>query len=199
MSYSDFDLKTAVQVFGLSEDDRTDLFASTEAVEPSDTLISWLREFAPVAVGFNTEKARSEFIIAPLLAEAKRRAGTEVNVLSGAFLDVDRERGLTGTCDFLIARSPEFYYVQAPVLAVVEAKRENLGEALGQCVAEMVAIQLFNEREGSPLPAVHGCVTSGNIWRFLRLREKRVFVDLAEYHLRDVAKILGILVSITRG
>jgi hypothetical protein len=63
----------------------------------------------------------------------------------------------------------------------------------------MVAIQIFNEREGKPLPAVHGCVTSGSVWRFLRLEGKRLFIDLPEYYLRDAAKILGILVSIARG
>ena len=89
--------------------------------------------------------------------------------------------------------------VSAPILAVVEAKREDLVGGLGQCAAEMVAIQIFTEREGKPLPAVHGCVTSGSIWRFLRLVEKMLYIDLPEYYLRVEAKILGILVHITRG
>jgi hypothetical protein len=106
---------------------------------------------------------------------------------------------LAGFCDFLIARSREIYYVQGPIVAIVEAKKEDLVGGLGQCAAEMVAIRLFNEREGTPLPAVFGCVTSGSIWRFLKLDQSKLFIDRAEYYLRDAAKILGILVSIARG
>jgi hypothetical protein len=106
---------------------------------------------------------------------------------------------LVGFCDFLIARSPEIYYVQGPILAVVEAKKEDLVAGLGQCVAEMVAIRLFNEREGTPVAAVFGCVTSGSNWRFLKLEGSTLFIDRPEYYPRDAAKILGILVSIARG
>jgi hypothetical protein len=199
MAYGDFDLRTAVHAFGLTEERSTDLFADVEALGPSDYLRGWLDEFAPVALGINTERARSEFIIAPILAEAKRQAGTTVNVLPGVAFEVDTAQGLTGYCDYLIARSPEIFYVQGPVLAVVEAKREDLVSGLGQCAAEMVAIRLFNEREGTPLPAVFGAVTSGSIWRFLRLAETVLSIDRLEYYLRDVPKILGILVRIARG
>jgi hypothetical protein len=200
MAYGDFDLRTAVQRFGLAEQDDTDLFAGVGPIEPSEFLRVWLDEFAPVALGVNSEKARSEFIIAPFLAEAKRRAGdAHVNVLPGVTFEVDREQGLTGFCDFLMARSPALYYLSAPILAVVEAKREDLVSGLGQCAAEMVAIRLFNDREGKPLPAVYGCVTSGSVWRFLKLEGAKLFIDRTEYHLRDAATILGILVGIARG
>ncbi|MCI0462568.1 MAG: hypothetical protein L0Z62_36930 [Gemmataceae bacterium] len=199
MPYGDFDLKTAVQKFGLTEQRDLDLFAAVEPLQPSEFLRTWLDEFAPVALGVNSEKARSEFIVAPVLAEGKRRAGTTATVLPGVTFDVDKAQGLTGFCDFLITRSPEIYYVQGPILAVVEAKKEDIVTGLGQCAAAMVAIKLFNERENTPVPAVFGCVTSGSIWRFLKLEGTTLFIDLPEYYLRDVPKILGILVQIVRG
>lgn len=198
MVYGDFDLRTAVDTFGLTEDRDADLFAGVEPLEPSEFLRVWLTEFAPVALGVNSEMARSVFIIAPMLAEARLRAGTTFNVLPGVTFDVDREQGLTGFCDFLVARSPEIYYVRGPILAVVEAKREDLVAGLGQCAAEMVAVRLFNEREGTPLSAVFGCVTSGNNWRFLKMEGATLFIDRTEYYLRDAGKIVGILVSIAR-
>ncbi len=67
MAFGDFDLKTAVQKFGLTEHRNTDLFAAVEPLEPSELLRAWLDELAPVALGVNSEKARSEFIIAPVL------------------------------------------------------------------------------------------------------------------------------------
>jgi hypothetical protein len=112
--------------------------------------------------------------------------------------EVDKAQGLVGFCNLLIARSPEIYYVQGPIVAVVEAKKEDLVAGSGPCVAEMVAIRLFNEREGTPIPAVFGCVTSGSRWRFLKLEESKLVIDRPEYHLRDAATILGILVSISR-
>jgi hypothetical protein len=199
MAYSDFDLKTVVRTFDLAEDRDADLFASVEPMELNAYLVAWLAEFGPVALGVNSEKARSEYIVIPILAEAKRRAGPPVNVLPGVAFDVDRASGLTGFCDFLIARSAEFYYVQAPIVAVVEAKKEDLISGLGQCAAAMVAIRLFNEREGSTIPAVFGCVTSGSNWRFLKLEGQVLSIDRPEYYLRDVAKILGILVRVIRG
>jgi hypothetical protein len=199
MAYAEFDLRKAVDTFGLSKDEKTDLFRNVEPIEPSDSLRVWLDEFAKVALGVNSEKARSEFIIAPILAEMKRRSVGVVNVLPGVTFGVDQALGLTGFCDYLIARSPELYYVEAPIIAVVEAKKEDLVGGLGQCAAEMVAIQIFNEREGKPLPVVHGCVTSGSLWRFLRLTGKSLNIDPPEYSLRDAAKILGILVTIARG
>jgi hypothetical protein len=198
MAYAEFDLKKAVETFGLFEEDKTDLFKDVEPIEPSEFLRVWLEELAGVALGVSSEKARSEFIIAPMLVEMKRRSGGMVNVLPGVTFVVDQTQGLTGFCDYLIAQSREVYYVKAPVFAVVEAKREDLVAGLGQCAAEMVAIQIFNEREGKPLPAVHGCVTSGNLWRFLRLAGKKLNIDLPEYYLRDAGKILGILVTIAR-
>ena len=198
VAYSDFDLKTALRTFGLVEERNRDLFSAVEPIEPSPPLVDWLAEVGPVALGINTEKAKSESIIFPILTEAKRRAGPPVNVLSGVAFDVDRAAGLSGFCDFLIARSEEFYYIQAPIVAVVEAKKEDLIAGLGQCAAEMAAIRLFNEREQSPTPAVHGCVTSGTNWRFLKLQDQTLSIDRVEYYLAEVAKILGILVSVIR-
>ena len=87
-----------------------------------------------------------------MLAETQRRVEHKVKVLPGVAFDVDKTRGLTGFCDYLVARSPEIFYVQGPILAVVEAKKEDLVSGLGQCAAEMVAIRLFNEREGTQFP-----------------------------------------------
>ncbi len=199
MAYSDFELKTAVHAFGLTEARDVDLFGEILPLEPGEFLKVWLDTFAPVALGVNSEKARSEFIITPMLAEVKLRVGSSINILPGVTFDVDKAKGLSGFCDFLIARSPEIYYVQGPVLAVVEAKKEDLVGGLGQCAAEMVAVQLFNQREGTPQNPVFGCVTSGSIWRFLKLEGTTLWIDRPEYYLRDAPKILSILVDIATG
>lgn len=196
MAYVDFDLKKVVQTFGLIENDESHQFEVVEPIEPSDLLRGILEEFAPVALGFNTEQARREFIISPILTEVKRRSRSRIQVVPGAILKVDEPRGLTGYCDYVISRSPRIYYLESPVVAIVEARREDLIAGMGQCAAEMVAIQLFNEREGTPMAATYGCVSSGNLWRFLKLEGNALFIDFPEYGLGHLARIVGILVDI---
>ena len=79
------------------------------------------------------------------------------------------------------------------MLTVVEAKREDITAGMPQCIAEMYAAMLFNARDGEPRETIHGAVTSGAVWRFLRLRELHAEVDPEEYLIEDVDKILGIL------
>ena len=59
----------------------------------------------------------------------------------------------------------------------------------------MVAAQQFNEQKGNPIKAVYSVVTIGTIWRFLRLKGHTVEIDLSEYYIEDLGKILGVLCS----
>jgi hypothetical protein len=59
-AFAEFDLKTAVYRFQLSENRKTDLFKNVELIEPSDHLRGWLAEFAPVALGVNTNQASTQ-------------------------------------------------------------------------------------------------------------------------------------------
>jgi hypothetical protein len=197
MPYSDFDLRTVRERFGLTLTEEVDLFVANAEIEPGEWLRQTLTEWAPAALAMNTEKARSEMIIAPILMEVVRQSDRRVSLFSGIAFDVDRERGLNGACDYLLTRSRERFYLSQPVVAVVEAKREDITGSLGQCVAAMVAAQEFNSRSGEgAIGPVHGVVTTGSIWRFLRLEGSSVAIDRPEYYLHQVGKILGILLRI---
>jgi hypothetical protein len=76
---------------------------------------------------------------------------------------------------------------------LVEAKKGELNIGLGQCVAEMVAAQLFNASKGKVIPTIYGSVTSGKLWQFLKLEGKDVTIDANEYPVMLVERILGIL------
>ncbi|MCL1464584.1 hypothetical protein [Argonema galeatum] len=195
MSYSDFTLSQLVKIFGLTINETVDLFAAVEEVESSDYLAFYLKENIALAVAINTEKARSEMIIAPILLEVRRRLNYQVSLFSGVDFNVDNDRGLNGVCDFLISRSAEQLFIRAPVITIVEAKNENIKTGFGQCVAEMIAAQLFNEREGNAIKTIYGVVTIGTIWRFLKLEGNVVDIDLTEYYIKNVNKILGILLA----
>jgi hypothetical protein len=199
MAYRDFTLTTIIKDFRLKLDEEADLFAVTPELSPSAALVAILDETVPLALTIHTEKARSELIVSPILVELRKLAGHRVSLFSGAEFNVDVAKGLNGVCDFLLSRDPEQLMVRAPVLAVVEAKDDNIKGGLAQCVAEMVAAQMFNEREITGVTMVWGVVTTGSIWRFLRLDGATVSLDRPEYYLERVGKILGILGSIVGG
>jgi hypothetical protein len=196
MSYRDFTLPKVQQDFGLAINTMHPLFGSVPGVRLSETLQRFLAEYEPLGTAMPTEKGRSELLVAPMLAEVWRRSGHRVSVYSGVDFNVDPEAGLNGVCDFLLGLSAQLFYVEAPVLAVVEAKKDSIADGLGQCAAEMVAAQRFNRQAQQPLDTIYGCVTTGSLWRFLRLREKQLDIDLTEYQLAQPERILGVLLHV---
>jgi hypothetical protein len=174
MRFRDFTLPKVQQDFGLRVDTSRQLFAGVAPVPLSETLRRYLEDFQPLGMSIPTEKGRSELLVAPLLAEVWRRSGHRVSLYSGVELNVDEAVGLNGVCDFLLGRSPQLFYVEAPVVAVVEAKKDSIPEGLGQCAAAMVAVQRFNQKANQPHDPVYGCVTTGTLWRFLRLAGKQL-------------------------
>jgi len=194
MSYSQFTIDKAKRDLKLTMIEGVRFFPETIApIIPSSRLEAILEDL-PWAVAVSTEKARSEVIINPVLLEIRRILNREISVFSGEQFDVDINAGLNGVCDFLISRSPEQLTIEAPAIVVVEAKKADLKLGLGQCIAEMVAMQRFNEVSGQLIKVVYGCVTSGTQWRFLKLEKQIVTIDLNDYPLPPVEQILGFLV-----
>ena len=194
MAYSDFTIDRVRNELNITLDFSASLFDDVSPVTASDWLVDTLALMAPMAMA-NTEKARSEFMVAPILGELVKRLDYGIFVFSGKDFNVDSDRGLSGYCDFLVSRSPESISIQAPVCTIVEAKKEDINGGIGQCIAEMVAAQIFNERKGAAIDRIYGVVTSGMAWRFLVLEGTVARVDRLEYYVSQVDKILGILLS----
>lgn len=195
MAYSDFKLNEIIRKFDLTLTESMNLFTSIPEIKISEHLEFFLQENISLAVDINTEKARSELIIAPVLLEFRRQVNYQIGLFSGTEFNVEPSKGLNGICDFLVSLSPERLFINAPVITLVEAKKEDIKAGFGQCVAEMLAAQLFNEREGNSLTTIYGVITSGTVWRFLKLEDKTLYIDTVEYYINEIGKILGILVS----
>jgi hypothetical protein len=193
MTYQDFTLARVQTDFNLTICDAVDLFATVEPVPLSAAVTTTLTMFAPLAFGNVTEKARSEWLVAPLLGEVWVRSGREISVLSGVALNVDEVAGLKGVCDFILSRGRQLFAVAAPVLVAVEAKRDSIPDGMGQCAAEMVAAQRFNAQAKKPIDPIYGCVTTGTNWKFLRLSGQQLDLDLNEYLINQPDRILGVL------
>ncbi len=190
MAYTDFTLESAEAELGVVVRPGV-LFPGLQPppVPP------WLRDLLArgMALALVSEKARSEFIVAPILLAVRDLTGGRVAILSGQRLDVDPARRLVGECDFILALSDPVPRLRAPLLTVVEAKKNDIDAGLGQCVAQMVAAQLYNERAGQAPPAVYGCVTTGEDWQFLRLAGTAVTIDQRRLYIDNVGAILAAL------
>ena len=195
MAYSNFTLDKVVETFELDIVDSEDLFGKVKPILLGDHLNTALERKVQLAEAINTEKARSELIVAEVLVELREQFDRRISLFSGIDFSVDAGDGLVGVCDFLVSLSPVQYLLQAPIIALVEAKRDDFLSGLGQCTAEMLAAQRFNAKKGNDIPTVYGVSTTGLTWKFLKLTEKRLNIDVASYAIRECDKILGILAS----
>jgi hypothetical protein len=197
MAYADFTLSGLTKQFNLTIEERTDLFADVPEVALREPFQAQLEKTVPLALKVSTEKARSEFIIAPILAELWLVRDQQVGLFSGVDFTIDPAQGLAGVCDYIITRSPEQYFIQAPVLMLVEAKNEDMKRGYAQCLAEMLGAQTFTAREGIEGARIYGAVTTGSIWKFLELEGATARIDARDYYIERVGKIMGILLHLT--
>jgi hypothetical protein len=194
MAYNEFTTIGKVQQkFQLIINEGIRFLPNVEPIAASPALSQFLEEGIPLAIATGSEKARSELIISPILLEIRRNLKRQISLFSGEDFDVDIASGLNGRCDFLISRSSIQSEIEAPAVIIIEAKKGELKKGIGQCLAEMVAAQKFNQERGNSVKLIYGSVTSGTIWRFLRLEGNLVTIELSEYKLPPIEPILGIL------
>ena len=196
MSYSDFSIESLKNKFALKLIEDVALFPHIPPAQTPEHLAELLPRYLSLATNINTEKARSELIIAPILAEFKFNFKGHISLFSGIEFNVDQSVGLNGRCDFIISKSSEQLALSAPVLMLVEAKNENIVGGIAQCIAEMIAAKRFNEAKGNPIETIYGVVTTGSLWRFLKLEAGLAYVDTIEYSVHSLDKILGILTAV---
>ncbi len=195
MSFQNFSFPQVLHDLELTVEE-TDLFPHPAVVPLREDFVTTLSEGANLALAVNTDKAKSEFILAPMLLELRRSLGDRFGLFSGIELAVDPARGLNGVCDFIITKSSHQFVLSTPLIAIVEAKNDNLRSGLGQCIAAMYAAQLFNQQASTSIDTVFGVVTTGSAWKFLQLHQPVIRIDIREYYIDNAATILGILTHI---
>ncbi|MBD2005098.1 MULTISPECIES: type I restriction endonuclease [Cyanophyceae] len=198
MSYEEFNLEQISSDFGLEIEENVELFADIQEVQLDEFFLRYLHNNIPLAVAISTEKAKSEMILAPILIELRRMLNNQISLFSGVKFNVDSTRGLNGFCDFLISRSRQQSFIKSPVVAIVEAKNDNIKSGYAQCMAEMIAAKIFNERESKEFESIFGVVTNGNQWKFLKLNKDTIYIDLNDYYIISPEKIMGILISMVK-
>ena len=106
MAYNKFTMPQLRKEYGLVNTTQAALFAAVPPLEISELLRLNLARQVETALRIGSEKARSEYLIAPILLEDYEQARDRANLFSGVEFDVDRKRGLSGFCDFMSTLAP---------------------------------------------------------------------------------------------
>jgi hypothetical protein len=176
MAYTHFKkLEQLRKAFGIEEVQRTWLPVSFKPVPVSDLLLLNLRDAQQESL--RSEKAKSEYVIAPIIKELRRNNPDRFSSFSGFELSVDKALGLTGFCDYVLSAIPFKAEITAPIFCLVEAKKDDVEKGTAQCGAEMYAAKLYNDMEGKPKKVIYGCVTTAFSWCFLKLEDHILYID----------------------
>jgi hypothetical protein len=190
MSYAKFTRKKLIEEYGFRFI-REVLFPKViPLITPSDHLLFELEEATQLPL--NNEKAQSELLIVPVLKEVWRNSGKRFAIHSGDSLDVDPQAGFSGECDFILTADTVSIDIVAPILSLVEAKKDNFDAGITQGAAQLYAALLFNERKGMATPYLWGCSANGWGWQFFQLRsDKEVIVHPPLLGESNLPELLG--------
>lgn len=194
MAYSNFTSITKFcRQYNLNLISGKTLFYNVEKVKPSTRLTEDMEEAELMPI--STEKAKSEWIIGPVLKELKRR-NPHISVFSGFKLNIESDAVLQGNPDYILSAVPNTIEIVAPIFCLMESKNKTPDEGYAQCAAEMYAARLFNQENNDPYETIFGAVTNGFDWVFLKLEDDKIIIDKDRYFLNDLPLLLGILQTI---
>lgn len=192
MAYSDFTLQTLQQRFGLTHQ-RKRLFGEIKPLIPSDWLLNALKTAEELPI--KSEKAKSELIVMPILLELRNQNNKQFTIYSGENLIADPEKGLNGECDFILTKDTGTFEINAPILQLIEAKKNDVENGIAQCAAQLLGARIYNAKQDIDLQTLYGCITTGDDWLFIRL-EQQLFIDTRKFYLGNLEQLLGAFQSI---
>ncbi len=189
MAYSDFTIKKLEEQFGIIER-RENLNLNRQQLQASEFLKHILKT-AEQHISVRSEKARSELIVTPILIDLLEKNKAFFTIYSGDHLNVDKERGLVGECDFILTKNLNTSEISTPIIAIVEAKKHDMDLGKPQCAAQMLGARIHNEQRGEKIEPIYGCVTTGNTWLFMKLENNIIYSDKRIYYLGELEELLG--------
>jgi hypothetical protein len=167
MAYGTF--KSAEDVatkFDIKVADREIFFNPKELIVPK-ILFSMVEKKLRDKTSYVSEYAICETLIRPVLDIVAENY--VLKIWSHILYDIDKDKGLTGEPDYLIAPKNKYGGMATPSLCVIEAKKENFDEGWTQALAEMIASVTTN--------ICYGIVTTGNFWEFAKLESSVFTID----------------------
>ena len=198
MPYSKFtSIIRLCQRYQLVLQDGQSLFSTLELppVQASERLLEDLEEAKAMPIA--TEKAKSEWLISPILKELKRK-NPFISVFSGFSLNIEGDADLQGNPDYILTARPTVVEIAAPIFCLMESKNKTPDEGYAQCAAEMYAARLFNQQTNEPYETIYGAVTNGFEWVFLKLEGETIYIDKDRHFLNNLNPLLEVLAFIVQ-
>ena len=149
--------------------------------------LAFVHEHGPAT---NSEAARCENLISPILKEVWKSYVDDLTLWSHEPLEYDAE--LSGIPDYFVARRSPLgrEIMEPPYLVIVEAKRDDFTRGWGQCLAALLAAQKLNNL---PELTLHGVTTNGRVWEFGKLEGTTFTHEPLPFSLRNLEELCGAL------
>jgi hypothetical protein len=170
------------------------LFDEIEKIEIPNSLkehLDFVIENIPYKI---SESAVCENIIYPILLSVIKPYVEKLSIWSHKTIKFQK---LTGIPDYLIAYKSTYGKVALgkPILAVVEAKKDDFDMGWSQCLLEMYVIQQINEDASLP---VYGMVSNGDLWEFGKLTQSQFIRNKDYFTLKELAVLYSFLNQILK-
>ncbi len=188
MAYTDF--KNISDVCVQFECDVEKLsFIEEKKIDVNEVLLDYIKENLNDSSSFLNEYVICEDIIKPIIKIVAKE--NNLPIWSHVPFDVDKEKGLTGTPDYIFApKERGGMRFKLPIVCLGEAKKDKFEEAWGQTAAEMVAAQIKNKNKEVP---IYGLVSNGELWKFGKLIENKFIIEERPISVENLQHILNIL------
>jgi hypothetical protein len=163
MSYGQFEsVEHVASLFSITVKDAS--IMNSKPIDISELVFNTVTRKLFDSLSFRNEATICNKIITPILnAVAEQHA--PLNVWIEEPFNVDKEKGLVGEPDYLIAPATEYGGMALPPLCIIEAKKQDWDEGWTQALAEMVAASLKGAER------CYSVVTTGKIWQFGTLED----------------------------
>ena len=136
-------------------------------------------------ISLNSEMAKRDFMIAPILWAVIRHVNAKINVEYA--LDIDEK--LSGSLDYFLFSAQD--------LIVIEAKKGDLDKGFNQLTAQLIALEKSLNNNEPEL--IYGAISIGELWRFgiLNRKERHIYKDLHTYRVpEDIESVFSIIQGI---
>ncbi len=136
-------------------------------------------------IPLNSETAKREFLIAPLLLELVKNSQVKINIE----YKININDKLSGFLDYLLRNNQD--------LIVIEAKKKDIDNGFNQLAAELIALDHYETNEN--IDIIYGAVTLGDIWKFgtLDRKKKHIIKNIHSHTIpEDTEQLFAILMGI---
>lgn len=140
-----------------------------------------------------SEASICENLIYPVLKEAWKSYRDILSIWSHQ--SITDENGFLTIPDYLISKRSELGKVifDFPVLAVIEAKKDNFTNGWTQCCLDMIKIRELNQNETM---TVYGLVTNGEIWEVGKLEKQKFVLYRKRFFIEELETLFNGLISV---